>query len=380
MKKSNMRKRIISVTMVLVMCLVFVMPVTASSTELPTWDFTGNFSSHHMLVGDVAYFAEEIDNDIERAAFSISNVSRFDTITRPVIWEGEHIGYQVASVVFAYAPAVVTILQSTETTGWGANFGRFDAPNPDLPFNGSVYILGVTTGVKVPSEYGGYFTEAGATYVLPPGTYLFSSNWDGSTLFLIVQDDTADTTQPPPEPTAQPSPWAVEEVARAIELGLVPQNLQSNYTQATTRAEFAALVVTLYETVTGREIAIDRSIAFSDTTDINVHKAATIGVVTGVGDNRFAPDSSLTREQAAVMLARLAYAIGQPFPESAPTFADNADVSYWAIDAVGRVQAAGIMGGVGDNRFAPRGDYTREQSIVTILRLFDILDSMPVEP
>jgi hypothetical protein len=32
------------------------------------------------------------------------------------------------------------------------------------------------------------------------------------------------------------------------------------------------------------------------------------------------------------------------------------------------------MGGVGDNRFDPQGTYTREQSIVTIIRLFDLLD------
>ena len=138
--------------------------------------------------------------------------------------------------------------------------------------------------------------------------------------------------------------------------------------------EFAALVVTLYETVAGREIAIDRSIAFSDTTDINVHKAATIGVVMGVGNNRFDPNAQLTREQAAVMLVRLAAAIGQPFPPSVPTFTDNAQVSSWAVEAVGQMQASGIMGGVGNNMFDPLGAYTREQSIVTILRLFNTLD------
>ena len=167
------------------------------------------------------------------------------------------------------------------------------------------------------------------------------------------------------------SEWAREGITRAIGLGLVPQNLQSNYTQATTRAEFAALAVTLYEnqrgTITGRS-------TFADTDDINVQKAAYIGVVMGVGNNRFDPNAQLTREQAAVMLVRLAGAIGQPFPPSAPTFADNAQVSSWAADAVGQMQATGIMGGVGNNRFAPSGDYTREQSIITILRLFDVLD------
>jgi hypothetical protein len=195
--------------------------------------------------------------------------------------------------------------------------------------------------------------------------------------FRLTPGTTPPAEATPPEQApdlSTASTWAQEGITRAIDLGLVPQNLQSAYTQATTRAEFAALAVTLYETLAGREIAIDRSIIFSDTTDVNVHKAATIGVVTGVGDNRFDPDTQLTREQAAVMLSRLAQAIGQPFPDAAPSFADNADISSWAIEAVGQMQAAEIMGGVGDNRFAPQDPYTREQSIITLLRLFDIVN------
>jgi hypothetical protein len=37
-----------------------------------------------------------------------------------------------------------------------------------------------------------------------------------------------------------------------------------------------------------------------------------------------------------------------------------------------KVQAAGIMGGVGGGRFAPQGKYTRERIIVTMLRLMDM--------
>jgi len=171
-----------------------------------------------------------------------------------------------------------------------------------------------------------------------------------------------------------PSGWAIEQVRTAIGLGLVPQNLQSYYTQATTRAEFAALVVALYEiqqgTITGR-------VNFADTNDVNVQKAAYIGVLTGIGDNNFAPNNPLTREQAAVMLARLADAVGSPLPASTPDFLDYRMISPWAFDYVGQVQRAGIMVGVaghdGGATFFPVGHYTREQSIATILRLFNIV-------
>jgi hypothetical protein len=123
--------------------------------------------------------------------------------------------------------------------------------------------------------------------------------------------------------------------------------------------------------VTGREIT-DR-VTFSDTDDPYVEKAAAIGVVNGVGDNKFEPLARLTREQAATMLSRLANALGKPLETQDPTFNDSGTISPWAFDAVGQVQAAGIMQGMGDNLFSPKTPYTREQSIVTIMRLYEIV-------
>ena len=174
----------------------------------------------------------------------------------------------------------------------------------------------------------------------------------------------------PITPVEQPSSWAVEQVNLAIAAGLVPQNLQSRYTQATTRAEFTALAVALYEHMRGE---ITGRVAFVDTNDPNVEKMAYIGVVAGVGGNRFDPDANLTREQAAVMLARLAHALGHPLPAEAPAFSDIELISTWARDGVAQMRGAGIMGGVGNNRFDPQGPYTREQSIITIWRLYYFL-------
>ena len=170
--------------------------------------------------------------------------------------------------------------------------------------------------------------------------------------------------------TEKPSSWAETSINEAIVSNLVPQNLRSNYTQATTRAEFCALAVALYENLSGE--IIERTM-FLDTNDANVEKMAALGVVNGIGDDKFAPDDNLTREQAAVMLARLADSIGNPFTMHPPTFSDIDGISLWAIEGVGQVQNAGIMGGVGDNTFAPLDDYTREQSIVTMLRLYETI-------
>jgi Leucine-rich repeat (LRR) protein len=185
----------------------------------------------------------------------------------------------------------------------------------------------------------------------------------------ITQKTIGDTLDPLGEPI---SFWAVEGVFSAVKDNLVPENLQNSFGNDITRAEFAALAVTLYEKVLGTiKIVRTELRTFIDTDDENVEKAASIGVVLGVGENMFAPDSSLTREQAAVMLTRLADVIGKTLPSVEATFADNSLISDWAIDGVGRIQAAGIMQGVGENMFAPKSPYTREQSILTMVRLYN---------
>lgn len=174
---------------------------------------------------------------------------------------------------------------------------------------------------------------------------------------------------PPPSNAEAPSSWAAEFVDAAKKAGILPANLQSKYTQATTRAEYCALATALYESLRGE---ITQRQTFCDTTDPNVEKMAALGVVNGTGEGKFSPGNNLTREQAATMLSRLAAALGCPFGQAAPDFTDNTLVSSWAFDAVGQVQSSGIMNGVGGGRFSPKGSYTREQSIITMVRMMEM--------
>lgn len=168
----------------------------------------------------------------------------------------------------------------------------------------------------------------------------------------------------------EPSSWARDSVAQAKNAGIVPQTLQSAYTSPITRAEFCALATRLYETVKG---SISGRTAFTDTIDVNVQKMASLGVVNGVGNGRFDPDGTLTREQAATMLARLADAMGKPLAAGTSSFADNGSIASWALGSVGQMKSSGVMSGVGGNKFDPKGSYTREQSIITALRLYNIV-------
>ena len=171
----------------------------------------------------------------------------------------------------------------------------------------------------------------------------------------------------------QPSSWAKDQVGLAIDAGIVPQALQSRYTATATRADFCALVVAMLEKYLGWELTAEET--FTDTDDINVRKAATLGIVQGVGNGAFDPNGELTREQAATMLERT-YRASLRYLQGGGTsgFADSSSVSSWAADAVAKMENSGIMTGVGNNRFDPQGPYSREQSIMTMYRLYRLFE------
>lgn len=54
-----------------------------------------------------------------------------------------------------------------------------------------------------------------------------------------------------------------------------------------------------------------------------------------------------------------------------PAFQDQDAIADWAKAAISNMVAMGIMEGVGDNRFDPQGSYTVEQCIVTFQRLYE---------
>lgn len=169
------------------------------------------------------------------------------------------------------------------------------------------------------------------------------------------------------------SAWALAQVDRAIDAGLMTYPDCANLQGKATRSEFAALAVRLYEKASGKAAPLPASNPFEDTDDENDLKAYALGLIQGTGEARFSPIENLTREQAATILARLAAALGDPLPARAPDFADRGGISAWAADAVGSLSAAGIMSGVGSGRFDPQGVFSREQAVLTVLRMYEQL-------
>ena len=93
-----------------------------------------------------------------------------------------------------------------------------------------------------------------------------------------------------------------------------------------------------------------------------VRYAYETGLMDGVGDNLFAPNSETTRAQLVTILYRLA---GEPEVSGTSGFTD-VEADTWYTDAVVWAAENGIVNGVSETEFAPGKDITREQ-LATIL-------------
>ena len=82
------------------------------------------------------------------------------------------------------------------------------------------------------------------------------------------------------------------------------------------------------------------------------------GVITGYSDKKFGPSDNVTREQASVILAK---AFDVEKASGRTSFADDANISGWAVGSVKAMAAKGLVSGTGNNQFSPKAKVTRGQ-------------------
>lgn len=180
------------------------------------------------------------------------------------------------------------------------------------------------------------------------------------------------------------SAWAYEEVCLAIEENLVPSYLQNLYLNNITRDEFCDLTMqaitevldtdleALVQERTGKSLdAWRQEYPFIDTTSSNAIAAYALGIINGRGDGVFDPYATITRQEAAALLMRSAGVLGMDTGNVVDAgFVDGDEVGVWFTDAVNFVYQINVMNGTGNDAFSPLGTYSREQSYMTIYRLF----------
>jgi len=103
--------------------------------------------------------------------------------------------------------------------------------------------------------------------------------------------------------------------------------------------------------------------------------AADKKIIKGIGNNQFAPNRAITREEIAVIMENYAKAMEHKLPvtKNATVFNDNSSISLWAVNAIKSMQQADIINGIADNLFYPKGEATRAEVAAILMRYIEII-------
>ncbi len=171
------------------------------------------------------------------------------------------------------------------------------------------------------------------------------------------------------------SQWAAENILECVELGFLNEIEISEltYTTPVTREKFCEIIYNMLMRTMDTGFAVPSAFYFEDTYNPKVSTLYYADIINGKADRIFAPDDFLTREEAAAILIRTAQFMGIGMPQSAydgKVYDDETDISEWAFPSVHYCRKLELMTGTGEAEFSPKEEYTAEQAIETVMRLY----------
>ena len=174
----------------------------------------------------------------------------------------------------------------------------------------------------------------------------------------------------------QKKDWHYESVKYVYENNLM-QGTDNGF-EPDSKMTRAMLVTVLYRMATPENMVA--TYHFSDVPEGQWYTDAIIGaaennVVSGVGENQFAPEAEITREQMALMIYRYAKKCGVDVSGSGnlDKFADANEISDWALDAMKWANSVDLINGTSDTMLSPKHTATRAQVATILLRFCSIM-------
>lgn len=168
--------------------------------------------------------------------------------------------------------------------------------------------------------------------------------------------------------------WSESAVQYMIENGLMNGVSETEFAPDSTLTR--AMLVTILYRAAGLP-AVNKAALFSDVSADSYYSDAVIwaqqnAIVFGITENEFAPEENITREQIATILYRFAKAMGYDLSYGEDTdissYADAKDISEYALEAVRYAVGKGLLKGKTDSSLNPRDNATRAELATMIQR------------
>jgi len=165
--------------------------------------------------------------------------------------------------------------------------------------------------------------------------------------------------------------WAADAINTLADDGIIKGTTSSTFSPAAniTRADFAILLVRAFD------LKSDNTENFADVSASDYFApelaiARNTGIVNGIGDNKFAPRNTITRQDMMVIVYRALEKLGVKLESADVGYEDFADVADYAQDAVKALITSALVNGK-SGRIAPTDYTTRAEVAVLIKRIID---------
>jgi hypothetical protein len=265
----------------------------------------------------------------------------------------------------------------------GASFYRYSNSIPVK--DGDIIYIGVgeTAWPSMNSQRGGTTNYSATWYEIKISSSSGGTSKGGTKVTNV-------TTAPTPTPTTAPNDssswqnpymdvsttdWFYSAIKYCTENGIM-QGVEEGVFSPETKVTRAMLVTMLYRYE--KASVEDKENTFVDVENDKWYTDAIIwatqnGIVEGYGSGLFAPNDYLTREQIVTVLYRYATKIGLDVSQEADlsTYTDAGEISDWAHSAMKWANAIGLLKGRTDTTLAPKGTANRAEVATLIMRFVE---------
>ena len=166
--------------------------------------------------------------------------------------------------------------------------------------------------------------------------------------------------------------WAEAEITALTNAGIMrPSSYKSNPNNEITRGEFTALTARALNLTTGKN-NIFTDIPRGHMFEKEINAAFEHGIIYGIGQNTFAPNAKITREEIMLIVSRCT----QSGASGSAVFKDiPSDYKY--LKELKKAVATGIITGFSDKTFRPKHNASRAEAAVMLKRLLNTSKDIP---
>lgn len=167
--------------------------------------------------------------------------------------------------------------------------------------------------------------------------------------------------------------WAAQYISDLVDQGVLKGVSSTSFAPnaVVTRGMFVTVLGQLEKASADNKATKFKDVSASAYYAPYVNWATSTGIINGVGDQRFAPDRTLSRQDAAVILEKyLKYKkASTAVTNDGTAFPDANQISPYAKEAVNSIQGLGIMSGKEAGFFAPKDGILRSEvaKIITLV-------------